>query len=206
MSTVPEWISHRPTLAHNDDTGWCRNNLSPNLLLLNAKTLRVCQPHSPESCVTDGAICNRGFCKGKHVFAFMWPRDQRFSPEASICLGIGYHTTQVHEDFEMYLVGGNKTSIGFDLVGNTLVFNGKLVTSYPPNAAPDFCFPTLFYMYLDMDSKQISFGTEEQKWGVLCEFQSFRTSDTQPVFPMVAFRNVTGKFMMFYKGEGRLRR
>ena len=78
---------------------------------------------------------------------------------------------------------------------------GHKVEKYPRNKPDDFCIPTLFYIYLDLDLGRLYFGSETEFWGAAFDF-SQNIRDILPIYPMVAVHGAQGKFMIFYKGQG----
>ena len=197
----PEWWLESPVLPLNEENGWDRSNTGQYVTVVNSRTLKIeCNYH--EQTGVDGAIWDKGFSKGKHVFAFMWPRDQRIYYESQVTVGVGY-PMGMHKDYGARLIGGNGHSVGLDLVDNSLWYDGFKVATYPKKSRR-FVIPTLVYMYVDFDLDRLAFGTGRDFWGIALDFRNVRANNERdyPLFPMVAFRKVAGKFMLFYKGHG----
>lgn len=200
---LSEWWLKPLELPRLDDSGWDRNNVGQFITIVSARTIKL-ECDYVEHSGSDGVIWNRGFSEGKHVFAIMWPRDQRVIYGSQVIFGIGY-SMDMHKDSLSPLIGSNKASVGLDLVENSLVFNGSQIGTYPRNKPRNFVIPTLLYAYIDFDRDHIAFGTSwDDFWGIALSFQEIRKSHSRSdlLFPMVAFRKIRGKFSMFYKGHG----
>ena len=118
-------------------------------------------------------------------------------------VGIGA-SVHMHQEEGHHLVGGTRRSVGFNLVTKSLWFDGFKVAKYPKGKSRDFCIPTLFYMYVDLENNQLSFGSEDEYWGVALSIGEIRRdAEDFPIFPMTSFRKVQGRLMLFYKGQGR---
>ena len=170
---------------------------------MSSKCLQFYRPDGDPSS-TGVAIYAHGFQHGKHVFACMWPRSARYVRYARLIVGFGRESSAQPLDSSLedtVPVGGTQTSFGFDLLKNRLVHAGKTLCTYPRDQARNFCLPTLFYMYLDLDDGRLYFGCEQKFWGAAFSFQE-HMDQLLPTFPMLAVRGVHGKFMMFYKGQG----
>ena len=197
---APDWIKQIPQLSRKDELGWDRFNKGAGVTITSQKSLYV-KGNQEDVTTTEGAIAERGFSDGRHVFAFMWSRDQRHVPNAHLAVGIGY-PFDMNGEYYGPLVGGNDKSYGFNLTDNGLYFCGSRVAVFPPKKDQSFCLPTLFFMYVDLIESKLGFGGENEFWGVAFDFSEKRPMKEVPLYPMVAFANVTGKFMMFYKGQG----
>ena len=92
--------------------------------------------------------------------------------------------------------------MAFNVIQNELYFNYAKISAYPRKKPRDFCVPTLFYMYIDLDEGRLSFGSEVEYWGTAFNFGNMRKNKNKPLHVMVAFRAIRGKIMMFYKGQG----
>jgi hypothetical protein len=96
-----------------------------NLTYVNSKTLAIQYSYPPAFIC--GAICNEQFTSGRHVFACMWPRTGKFVRGAHVMVGLGRpQHLDVLNEYQNYLVGATKTTLGLDLVNNQLVYKGKV--------------------------------------------------------------------------------
>ncbi len=125
-------------------------------------------------------------------------------PESTLLhLGIGYTTLDLRNESYQPIVGGNRKSLGFCVTHNYLVFNNDVILRpYPRDRPPGYSCPTLIYMYLDLDDALLSFGSDDEYWGVAFNFGNFKRNLKRPFHFMVGARGMVGKFMLFYKGRG----
>lgn len=199
------WERDSPTCGiQTEADGWDRENHGDNITVTSWRGIRVvCSLEG--QLPSDAAVWSRGFTTGRHVFAIMWPRDQRIYYGADIVVGLGF-SVQTQNETGRCLVGGNSLSVGFNLVNNSLWYDGVKVRHYPPGKPRYYSVPTLFYMYADFDDDLLSFGCDEEFWGVALTFKEIRRRSGKdcPLFPMASFRKIQGKFMIFYKGTGRI--
>ena len=201
---APSWISE-PLIKtlQSDRYHWMRDNIGSSISVVSSRCLRFSFALKEESNF-EAAMCNKGHTKGKHVYAIMWPTDQKYSPEAHLSIGIGYSTLDLKKESYSGIVGGNRKSLGFCVTHNYLVFNNDVIMKhYPKSKPPDYCTPTLIYMYLDMDEGILSFGTDDEYWGVAFNFWNFKRNVKRPFHFMVGARGMVGKLMLFYKGHGK---
>jgi hypothetical protein len=90
---LPSWVDVTPTPVNlRDDEGWDRDNTGEYITVVNARTLKVECPYNNHM-GTEGAIWSYGLTRGHHVFAVMWPRDQRIFYEAHVSLQTLYLTS-----------------------------------------------------------------------------------------------------------------
>ena len=201
---APSWISE-PLIKtlQSDRYHWMRDNIGSSISVVSSRCLRFNFTLKEESNF-EAAMCNKGHTKGKHVYAIMWPRDQKYSPEAHLSIGIGYSTLDLKKESYSGIVGGNRKSLGFCVTHNYLVFNNDVIMKhYPKSKPPNYCTPTLIYMYLDMDEGILSFGTDNEYWGVAFNFGNFKRNVKRPFHFMVGARGMVGRLMLFYKGHGK---
>ncbi len=194
-----------PHLTSSDNMfGWNRSNMGTDISILGAKCIKVATPQKEHfsHLAFQGAMSNMGFAHGRHIFAFMWPRNQRYIKGAHLTVGIGYNSVDLESEYIIPTVGGNRKSMAFNIIQNSLVFNNHRVDTYPRGKSSDFSVPTLFYMYLDLEQGKLSFGSEKEFWGIAFEFGNMRKNRNHPFHAMVGIRGVNGKIMMFYKGCG----
>lgn len=108
---------------------------------------------------TDGAQWKKGFRTGKHVFEIVFPCSQR-GLEASV--GVGYDDAPLHIKGKSCLVGANEKTWGISLRNRKAFHRNSSVRKYPPTQV---FLPDKFYMYLDMDSGSLQFGSDINYYG-----------------------------------------
>ncbi len=203
---IPYWITDHTVLVKSladDKYNWVRDNMGPDISTVSSRCLRFSFP-AKNSYEYQGALCNKGHTSGKHVYAIMWPRDQKYNPDAYLCIGIGYTTLDLKGDYAGPIIGGNRKSLGFCVTHNYLHFDGEIVGKhYPRNKDNNYCSPTLIFMYLDLDEGKLSFGTDGEYWGIAFHFGNLKRNMKRPFHFMLCARGLVGKFMLFYKGHGK---
>ena len=196
----PVWTFESPRVPKSCTPGWAKDIEGPGISYVNSRTLRFVALRKDISITA--AIYNVGMSSGKHVFACMWPRNQKYIKKGYLSIGLGQQSVEMYVEFSDYLLGATRDSLGFDLLKNAIYFDGKKIVSYPRGRSRGNALPTLFYMYVDMDKYKLWFASETEFWGVAINFKDLCTNSSTLVYPMVACRGVEGKFMLFYKGEG----
>ncbi|ELT93128.1 hypothetical protein CAPTEDRAFT_195780 [Capitella teleta] len=172
---TPAWHSLTPVSPAADASGWVRSPISRSLTVVNNRTLQV---DSAEE--TNVAVWDRSFNAGKHVFAILWPREQRVFYGACVSIGVGFNSEQP---------GGDRESVGLDLVENSICYDGCSIRTYPHG-----WHYTMMYL---------SFGSGEEYWGPAADLGQVRRRKQRedPMHVIAAFKKVKGRFCVFYKGQ-----
>lgn len=145
---------------------------------------------------TDGAIWSKGFSTGKHVFEVVFPKKAR-RPYGSI--GIGTKHTELHLQKATTLVGKSKYSWGVDLSSKKVFSNGLLVGKFPDAIFTKL--PDRFFMYIDLVSCRLMFGSDGKYYGVAIEDETMKHFT---VYPMVSSAKEGAAITMVYRGIGTL--
>ncbi|XP_067687266.1 uncharacterized protein [Haliotis asinina] len=141
---------------------------------------------------TDAARWSRGFTSGKHVFEIVYPSAHRGS-EAPV--GVGLKSAPLHSKGRVTLIGHNRESWGIDLRSRRAFHNNKIVKKYPQSQQ---MIPDKFFMYLDVDSGTLQFGSDERYYGTA--LTGIKTGG-EPLYPMVASCLQGSTISMVYRGE-----
>ncbi|XP_071100749.1 uncharacterized protein [Haliotis cracherodii] len=141
---------------------------------------------------TDAARWSRGFTTGKHVFEIVYPTAHR-GTEAPV--GVGLKSAPLHSKGRVTLIGNNKESWGIDLRSRRAFHNNKIVKKYPQSQQ---ILPDKIFMYLDVDSGTLQFGSDERYYGTA--ITGIRT-DGEPLYPMIASCLHGSTISMVYRGE-----
>lgn len=145
---------------------------------------------------TDGAIWSKGFSTGKHVFEVVFPKKAR-RPYGSI--GIGTKHTELHLQKATTLVGKSKYSWGVDLSSKKVFSNGLLVGKFPEAIFTKL--PDRFFMYIDLVSCRLMFGSDGKYYGIAIEDETMKHFT---VYPMVSSAKEGAAITMVYRGIGRV--
>ena len=106
----PPWTMQTSVINHPYiNLSWHRKNMGKHVTLLTSRTVYVdLKPHFAASArpnaqgqrlarstdditfMYEGAMSDVGFTCGRHIFAFMWPRDQRYCGDGYLAFGLGY--------------------------------------------------------------------------------------------------------------------
>ncbi|XP_046355582.2 uncharacterized protein LOC124134676 [Haliotis rufescens] len=141
---------------------------------------------------TDAARWSRGFTTGKHVFEIVYPTAHRGS-EAPV--GVGLKSAPLHSKGRVTLIGHNRESWGIDLRSRRAYHNNKVVKKYPQSQQ---ILPDKIFMYLDVDSGTLQFGSDERYYGTA--ITGIRT-DGEPLYPMIGSCLHGSTISMVYRGE-----
>ncbi|KAK3577705.1 hypothetical protein CHS0354_032697 [Potamilus streckersoni] len=139
----------------------------------------------------DGARWSVGLETGKHVFEVFWPVEDR-GTHASV--GVCSSKAPLYWKPKTSLVGMNDVSVGLDIGRRRIIYEGEPKKIYPRIMH----VPEKFLMYVDCDSSELSFGTEESFWGI-----AFKNIDRRmyPLHIMVGLTECNAHVQIFYKGS-----
>jgi len=149
-----------------------------------------------ENDVTDGARWSRGFTKAKHVFEIGFPSIMR-GQRASV--GVATRQKELSGEGIITLVGSSEDSWGIDLKTCEAVHNGVKIRKFPKGFRK--VMPDRFYMYINMETRSLSFGSDDNFFGAA--FTDIGPEGLE-VFPMVAASKPGATISIVYRGRGKL--
>ncbi|KAJ8307279.1 hypothetical protein KUTeg_015363 [Tegillarca granosa] len=168
------------------------DRFSPGMKSVNGNTIVRTREDSD---TVDGARWCRGFVSGKHVFEIAFPCNMR-GKQASV--GVGYKLAAIYVKKASVSVGTGSNSWGIELPSRQAQHDSQTTKKYPQKRKQKI--PDRFYMYLDLDSRCLSFGTDREYFGTA--FTDIGDLET-PLYPMVTCSVQGATITMVYRGKGK---
>lgn len=107
-------------------TIWDRSITSQNIEIVETDN-RILH-RNPVAQSTDLAMTNTCFSNGFHVIQIEWPVNQR---DTHAVIGLALKEAPVHAAGYINLLGHTKSSLGWDINNNKLLFDQKTISDYP---------------------------------------------------------------------------
>ncbi|CAD5115982.1 DgyrCDS4913 [Dimorphilus gyrociliatus] len=151
-----------PGFADDNKFQWDPRDCSPNIKLSNNYITATKKPCKTKT--TDLVRGTEGYTSGVHIFKIFCPKSSRGN--ISCVIGLSCMETPLICNGYKALVGGQETSVGWDIVSRQALYNSRIISSYPENKPITFEVPESLTMIADLNRGVLIFKSEDEDYGV----------------------------------------